>query len=172
MMTQPKRRLVLPSIVALAVVIGLAASIVYAFPPNPASPAYTQSFPTRQTASNGDWNFTASINSSSVPLGQSIRLLTSLTNISPTNQTIAPYVEPLINPGVYSSNGTEVWAWNPPQVNWATMTFPSGQVLSGNVVIPTSQLQAGQTYTIKVVPISIQFLTPASLALSFQFSVR
>jgi hypothetical protein len=37
MMTQPKSKIVLPSIVALIAVLGLAASIAYAFPSNPAS---------------------------------------------------------------------------------------------------------------------------------------
>ncbi len=36
-MAQPKRKIVLPSIVALVAVIGLAASITYAFPSNPTS---------------------------------------------------------------------------------------------------------------------------------------
>lgn len=36
-MTQSKRKIVLPSVVALVAVLGLAASIAYAFPSNPAS---------------------------------------------------------------------------------------------------------------------------------------
>jgi hypothetical protein len=146
----------------------MAASIAYAFP---SSPAPAQTFTPQQSAISLDWRFTATINATSVHLGQSILLTTKLTNMSPSNQTIAPYVNPIINPGVYASNGTEVWAWNPPQVNWPTMTFTSGQVISGAVIIPTSQLQAGQTYTIKVVPISTQFLTPSNFALGLQFSV-
>jgi len=164
-----RRKLLIPSVVALAAVIALAASITYAFP---SSPSNAQTFPLRQTVSNSDWNFTASINATSVHLGQSILLTTELRNTSPSNQTISPFVQPIINPGVYASNGTQVWGWNPPQATWPGFNVTSGQGLPANIVIPTSQLSAGQTYTIKVVPISTQFLTPTSFSLSIQFTVQ
>ena len=164
-----KRKLLLPSIVALAAVIALATSITYAFPSNPSA---AQAFPLRQTVSNSEWNFTASINVTSVHLGQSLVLTTELTNTSPYNQTISPYVNPYIDPGVYESNGTQVWAWNPMQATWPNINVTSGQSLSGMVVIPTSSLSPGQTYTIKVVPIATQFLTPTSFSLGVQFTVQ
>ena len=120
--------------------------------------------------------------SSSVKAGQSILLMTSLVNTYASNHScslskecgdsIAPYVNPYINPSVYATNGTELWAWNPPQTTWPSMTVTSGQNISGKVVIPTSQLHAGQVYLIKVVPLSTQFLTPNNFALTFQFSVH
>ena len=163
-----KKKLVLPSIVALVVVLGAAAGIMYSFPSNPPN---TQEFPLRQSASDSSWNFTASINATLVAPGQTITLMTELTNVSPSNQTIAPYVNPIVNPGVYASNGTQLWGWNPLQATWPSMTFASGQSISGSIAIPTSHLVAGQTYTIKVVPLATQFLTPGNFALAFQFSV-
>ncbi len=169
-MIQSNGKLVLSSVVAVVAALGLAASIVYAFPsPNSTS---TQAYPLRLSASGSGWNFTASINSSSVKDGQSILLLTSLTNTSPSNQAISLYIVPYINPSVYAMNGTELWAWNPPQHTWTSWTVASGQSITGNNVIPTSQLRAGQTYLIKVVPLSAQFLTPNNFALTLQFSVH
>lgn len=170
MMIQPKGRSVLFSVVAVVVALGLAASIGYAFP-SPNSTA-TLTYPLRLSASGSGWNFIASINSSSVEAGQLILLMASLVNTYSSNQTIAPYVNPYINPSVYATNGTELWAWNPPQATWPSMTVTSGQDISGKVVIPTSQLHAGQVYLIKVVPLSTQFLSPDNFALTFQFSVH
>jgi len=169
-MIQSNGKLVLSSVVAAVVALGLAASIVYAFPsPNSTS---TQVYPLRLSASGSGWNFTATINSSSVKAGQSILLMANLVNTYSSNQTIAPYVNPYINPSVYATNGTELWAWNPPQATWPRMIIESGQDVSGKVVIPTSQLHSGQVYLIKVVPLSTQFLSPSDFALTFQFSVH
>ena len=118
----------------------------------------------------GSWNFTVTINSSSVVRGQTIELVANLTNIAP-NQTINSWIVPYINPSVYSSNGTEVWAWYPPQ-HYENMTIASGETFSQDVSIPTSQLVSGQSYFIQVAPLSIQFPTPNNYTFTFEFSVR
>ncbi len=120
---------------------------------------------------DGSWNFTVSINSNSVTRGQTILLVANLTNIGP-NTTIKEFVKPYINPGIYATNGTEVWAWNPPHSTSLNMTIASGETISQDVNIPTSQLLVGQSYLIKVAPLSIQFPTPNNLTFTFQFSVR
>jgi hypothetical protein len=117
------------------------------------------------------WNFTVSISSSAVEQGLSVQLVARLTNISPTNQTIQNYVEPYINPEVYASNGTAIWAWNPPEATWPTWTIPSGQTLTQTVNIPTSELSIGQTYTIKVAPLSQAITAQGNLTITIQFSV-
>lgn len=122
------------------------------------------------------WNFTVSINSSSVEQGQSLQLVARLTNISPTNQTIQNYIEPYINPEVRASNGisngTTIWAWNPPETLWSTWTIPSGQTLVQTVDIPTSELSIGQTYAIEVTPLSgASFSGQGNLTITIQFSV-
>ena len=119
----------------------------------------------------GSWNFTVTINSSSVIRGQTIELSAVLTNIAP-NQTINSWIGPYINPSVYSSNGTEAWAWDPPQVTYENMTIASGETFSQDVSIPTSHLVSGQSYFIEVAPLSIQFPTPNNYTFTFQFSVN
>ena len=121
-------------------------------------------------STGGSWNFTVSISSNSVVLGQTILLDANLTNIGP-NMTFSEFVRPYINPAVYAANGTEVWAWDPPQSIWPNWTIASGETTSEDVIIPTSQLLAGQSYYITVAPISIQFPTPNNLTFSFQFFV-
>jgi hypothetical protein len=116
-------------------------------------------------------NFTASISSNSVNRGETILLTTSLTNIG-QNETISNFVEPYINPVVYAMNGTQVWAWDPPAVTFPNRTISTGETISQNVSIPTSQLQEGQSYFIEVMPISIQFPTPNNDTFSFRFTVR
>ena len=170
MMAKRRNKLVIFSAGGVLAALTLAAVVVYAFPSPNSTEA--QTYPLRSSASGLGWNFTASINSSSVKAGQSILLLTSLTNVSPSNQTITPSVTPYINPSVYAMNGTELWAWNPMQATWPSYTVPSEQSITGNNVIPTSSLRAGQTYLIKVVPLSAQFLSPVNFALTLQFSVQ
>jgi len=121
-------------------------------------------------STGGSWNFTATISSNSVPRGQSILLWANLTNIGP-NVTFSEFVRPYINPEVYAANGTEVWAWNPPESTWPNWNITSGETTSQDVSIPTSQLLAGQSYYITVAPISVQFPTPNNLTFTFQFSV-
>jgi len=106
---------------------------------------------------NGEtWNYTASISTDSVAAGQPILLVASLTNIAGEDQTVKEFVKPFINPGVYDTKGTEVWAWNPPQSTWPNMTVTNGETISQNVTIPTSGLSSGQSYFIEVQPLSIQ----------------
>jgi hypothetical protein len=121
-------------------------------------------------STGGSWNFTATISSNSVPSGQSILLWANLTNIGPS-VTFSEFARPYINPEVYAANGTEVWAWNPPQSTWPNWNITSGETTSQDVSIPTSQLVAGQSYFVTVAPISVQFPTPNNLTFTFQFSV-
>ena len=121
---------------------------------------------------SGIWNFTVSINTNSPGQGQSVQLVAELTNIGSTNETITNFVEPYINPEVYTTNGTAVWAWDPPEVTWSTWTIPSGQTLMQTVNIPTSQLSAGQAYSIILVPLTIPSTPPhINMTITMQFSV-
>ena len=121
-------------------------------------------------STGGSWNFTVTISSNSVPLGQSILLWANLTNIGPS-MTFGEFVRPYINPEVYAANGTEVWSWNPPQSTWPNWNITSGETTSQDVSIPTSQLVAGQSYYVTVAPISVQFPTPNNYTFTFRFSV-
>lgn len=124
----------------------------------------------QSSASNSIWNFVASINATTVGFGQSILLVANLTNTSPSNQTIRPYVQPFINPSVINANGTEVWAWNPPEATWRNTNVTSGQSLSEEVVIPTFDFRAG-VYRIEVAPLSSQFSNTFNLTLRFSVQI-
>jgi hypothetical protein len=107
---------------------------------------------TSLSRSNGDWVFSIRLqNSSLLPKGQEVVLFYNLTNISGQPQTVH-IVSPLVNPTVYSANGTVAWAWNPLQSNGIT-TIPS---MSGNwsypIGIPFTVLSAGQKYVLSVYP--------------------
>jgi len=116
--------------------------------------------------SNATWKFIVSTNATTVESGQSILLWANLTNTSPSNKTIRPFVEPYINPGVIAANGTIVWAWNPPEVTWPNWNVTSGQSLSERVYIPTTNLRDG-VYTIQVAPLSSEFSENFNLTLRF-----
>jgi len=128
----------------------------------------------QSSASNSSWRFVVSINATTVESGQSVLLWANLTNTSPSNETIRPFVEPFINPLVIAANGTVVWAWDPPEVTWPNTNVTSGQSLSQNVDIPTTNLRDG-VYTIQVAPLSpayVQAEFSENFNLTMRFSVQ
>jgi hypothetical protein len=120
--------------------------------------------------SNSSWKFAVSINATTVEDGQFLMLWANLTNTSPSNQTIRPYVEPFINPYITAANGTTVWAWDPPQVTWPNTSLTTGQSLSQRVVIPTTNLRVG-VFMIHVAPNSPEFSQNFNLTLPFSFQI-
>jgi hypothetical protein len=166
------------ALVVVAVVIITATGVLLAMNRMDSNGADNPASSVSTFKTNNTWNFTVSINSSSVIQGQPVQLVAQLTNISPTSQTIQNYVEPYINPMVYpsgyaSANGTVVWAWNPPEEVWATWTVQSGHTLVQTVNIPTSELGVNQTYTIEVVPLSgSAFTAQSGLGITIQFSIH
>ena len=149
-------------------------AISYLYCPSPlrisavGSPAAS---PSRCPSPCGSWNFTVTISSNLVDRGQSILLIANLTNIG-QNITFPRFVGPYINPTMTLSGGSEVWAWDPPQVTWFNWTISSGETLMQQVKIPTYQLLPGQPYFISVAPISLQFPTPNNYTFTFEFTVR
>jgi hypothetical protein len=117
------------------------------------------------------WAFAVSINASSVTQGESIELQAGLTNIGVANQTIQPFIQPIINPTVVSQNGTGLWAWDPPVVTWPNRTVIPGQILSQDVIIPTSMFPVGQTYFIKVGPIDFNQSLSTNLEITMEFNM-
>ena len=94
---------------------------------------------------NGDWVF-------SISLTNSLALSYNLTNISGQPQTV-DIANPLINPTLYSANGSVVWAWNPLVINHiATVPSKAGN-WSAPLDIPTAVLSAGQKYVLSVYPL-------------------
>jgi len=170
MITQMRKRLVIGCTVATFAALILAASINYAFPTR--NQIEGPKYPTELSTSDYGWNFTGSINSSSVVIGQAILLTVRLTNTATSNQTIEPFVIPLVNPGIYAQNGTLLWAWNPPEITQANMTLASGKSLSLQLLIPTARLQPGQTFLLKVVPLAFKLIYPKDFVLTFQFSTE
>jgi hypothetical protein len=121
----------------------------------------------QSSASGSNWKFVVSINTTTVEGGQSLLLWANLTNTSPSNQTIRPFVEPFINPRVLAANGTVVWAWDPPEVTWTNWNVTSGQSLSQQVDVPTTSIRWGSAYLIEVAPLSSQFSNDFNLTLRF-----
>ena len=120
----------------------------------------------QSSASNSSWRFVVSMNATTVANGQFIFLWANLTNTSPSSKTIRPYVEPFINPSINAANGTGVWAWDPPEETWPNTNVTSGQTLSQEVVIPTTNLRDG-IYTIDVAPLSSEFSESFNLTMHF-----
>ena len=124
--------------------------------------------PLRSSATDENWKFVVSVSPTAVESGQPLLLVANLTNISPENQTIKPYVGPFINPQVIAANGTVVWAWDPLVATWPNWNVSSGQSLSQQVLIPTTHLQTGK-YQIEVAPLSSQFPNNFNMTLSCFF---
>jgi len=120
----------------------------------------------QSSTSNSTWKFVVSINATTVENGQYLLLWANLTNTSPSNQTIRPFVEPIVNPSIIAANGTEVWRWDSPQELWPNTNVTGGQSLSQTVDIPTTNLRYG-VYTIDVAPISSEFSENFNLTLPF-----
>jgi hypothetical protein len=106
---------------------------------------------TSLSRSNGDWFFSIRLQNSLFAMGQGFALSYNLTNISGQPQRVH-VVSPLVNPTIYSANGTIVWAWNPPTMNYiTTIPYKAGN-WSAPLDIPTSALSAGQKYVLSVFP--------------------
>ena len=101
--------------------------------------------------SNGDWNFSVTLSSLIVPKGQPIDAFVNITNISGQTQRVHE-VGPIINPAIYSENGTQVWALDPPQVNFFTNVTSGPGTSNGPWVISTSDLSPGHSYVLSIWP--------------------
>lgn len=122
-------------------------------------------------ANGSGWNYTVTISSDDVAQGQTVQLVANLTNLG-QNVTFGDWVAPYINPSVNTMNGTQVWAWDPSQVQFPNVVVTAGETISQVVVISTSRLLPGQSYLIDAAPISIQLPTPNDLTFTFQLSVE
>jgi hypothetical protein len=100
---------------------------------------------------NGDWNFSLTLNATTVKRGQVIAALLNLTNISGQNQSVH-IVDPLYAPIVYAQNGTEVSCVCPSEIN-SLANWIAGPVNSQKWDIPTSSLPPGESYVLNVWPL-------------------
>jgi hypothetical protein len=103
------------------------------------------------TTSNGNWKFEVQLSSVVVSVGQQISYTCYLTNISGQNQTVV-LANPISNPSLYDSAGKQVWGYEPSAETNAVQVVPAGEVFSLTLNIPTSGLQAGQTYVLSSSP--------------------
>jgi hypothetical protein len=122
------------------------------------SAQHSQSSPLSQ--SNRNWTFSISVGSSTIARNQELALSYNLTNITGLPQTVH-VVNPLVNPVIYSTNGSQVWAWDPPSMNYVTVIPKAGE-LTGSVAIPTSNLSADQEYVLSASPM-IGASTPSAV---------
>jgi len=106
---------------------------------------------TSLSRSNGDWDFSIRLQNPLTAMGQGFALSYNLTNVSGQPQMVH-VVAPLINPTIYSANGSVVWAWNPPTMNYFT-TIPSRPGnWSAPLDVSTSGLGPGR-YVLSVWPL-------------------
>ena len=100
---------------------------------------------------NGDWSFSLQLSSQVVPKGQPIDAYINVTNISGQTQRVHE-VNPIVNPAIYSENGSYIWAWNPPGINFFSNVTAGSGTTGGPYVIPTSELSVGQSYILSIYP--------------------
>lgn len=99
----------------------------------------------------GAWAFTAQLSSAVATQGQNATLSASLVNMALGSQTVG-LVNPLLSGlRVLRSDGSLAWEYTPPSMT-AQQSIDSGGQTMGAVTIPTSQLQAGRTYTVVASP--------------------
>lgn len=115
--------------------------------PNPVS-----SQPVSFRRTDGNWSFTVSLSSLVVPRGQPIMAYVNITNVSGQTQTIREDY-PLVNPTVYSANGTRIWAWNPSRIYREASVAAGAQLISGSYYFSTSTLVVGKNYTLSIWPL-------------------
>jgi hypothetical protein len=119
--------------------------------------------------SNNGWNFSVTLSSLVVTQGQTIEAYINLTNISGQTQKVHE-VNPLINPVIYCKSGngycksgTQVWAWDPSEINFDTNVTAGSGVwdFSGPYPISTSNMSPdGLNYTLSIWP----FIEPSATA--------
>jgi hypothetical protein len=83
--------------------------------------------------------------------GEPIDAYVNITNISGQTQRVHE-VGPIINPAIYSENGTQVWALDPLQINFFTNVTSGPGTSNGPWVISTSDLSAGHSYVLSIWP--------------------
>lgn len=99
------------------------------------------------------WNFSVTLSGLVVPASQVIEANFTLTNISGKGQIVWE-ANPLIDPVIYSEQGMPVWASYAFAFNsGANFTAPGNQQESNGYKIPTSTLDAGQSYVLSMWPL-------------------
>jgi len=105
--------------------------------------------------SNGNYSFAIRLNGTTVVKGQELSLFYNLTNISGQYQMVQED-GPLVIPTLYSENGSVAWFKLPQNVELGLCPcghLPSGFSQTGNLLIPTSNLTAGQKYVLSAGPL-------------------
>ena len=101
-------------------------------------------FPVNMSASSDVWSLTAQINRTVVTSGQQVSFTFYLQNTNTQNESIQ-VANPLANPQIYTQQGKLVWTYQQ-SGSVALQQVAPGEKLYDQVIIPTSELQAGQTY--------------------------
>ncbi|MGD0637288.1 MAG: hypothetical protein ABSA72_04540 [Nitrososphaerales archaeon] len=101
-------------------------------------------------ANYGAWNYEVTLSTNQIQPDQNITALFTLTNFSNRTQTV-DLDEPLVLPTIYAQDGKVVWTWEPPSIN-EIENITAGQAISEPFTLPTSMLQAGQSYTLTTAP--------------------
>ena len=111
--------------------------------------------------SDSNYSFAIRLNGSTFVRGQEISLFYNFTNISGQYQRVQE-VNPLVIPVVYNENGSIALFLTPKSFEFSLAPnnfLPNGFSLSGKLLIPTSNMAAGQKYVLSVGPLIGPFLS-------------
>ena len=112
--------------------------------------------------SDGNYSFAIRLNGSTLVKGQEISLFYNLTNISGQYQRVQE-VDPLVIPTIYYENESVAWFQLPQRFGLSLCPcdiLPNDFSLTANLLIPTSNLSAGQKYILSVGPLLGPFVGP------------
>jgi hypothetical protein len=101
-------------------------------------------------ATYGVWTYSVTLSTDTIQPGQNITAVFQLMNTSNQTQTVDAGV-PLVNPAIYSQNGTVVWAWDPPQMQ-GIENVTAGHISTQTLTLPTWNLASGQSYVLSSYP--------------------
>ncbi len=129
----------LPGVTSTAVSTIVSTSTVTVTSNHTASPS-----PVNLTASFDVWTVNAYLDATVASQGQQLNFTFYVENTSTQNESIA-VADPLANPEIYSQAGVLVWSYQQSATTAIQQIAPGGRIY-GQLLVPTSELQAGQTY--------------------------
>lgn len=100
--------------------------------------------PVNLSASFDVWVLTAQLNTTVVTIGEPINFTFYLENTWTQNESISVSF-PLANPAIYTQNGKPVWTYEQLGTT-AIQQITPGEKFGDQLLIPTTELQAGQSY--------------------------
>ena len=116
--------------------------------------------PVTLTASFDVWKLSANLDRTVITEGRQLNFTFYLENTWTANESIA-VSNPLANPAIYTQQGKLAWSYEQ-SATTAIQQIAPGQKLYDQLLIPTSELQSGQTYIFTSYPNIGEATSPAT----------